>query len=185
MANAGALGDAVAFGPINHVRVIARPGDRRGVLAAPGLAVPCALGRAAIGRHKREGDGATPAGCHHPVEVFYRRDRLPRPAARLPATAIAPDLGWCDDPRDRRYNRPVRLPFRSSHERLWRDDALYDLVVVLDYNLARPIPGRGSAIFLHLAAPDLAPTAGCVAIGRDALWRLVARLAPETVIEVR
>jgi L,D-peptidoglycan transpeptidase YkuD (ErfK/YbiS/YcfS/YnhG family) len=155
------------------------------VLAAPGLTVPCALGRTGVTHAKREGDGATPAGWHRGVEIFYRRDRMARPATRLPVAAILPDLGWCDDPADRRYNRPVRLPFPASHERLWRDDGLYDLVVVLDCNLARPVPGRGSAIFVHVAAPGLAPTAGCIAIGLDALRRLVARLGPATVIAVR
>ena len=86
---------------------------------------------------------------------------------------------------DRRYNRPVRLPYPARHERLWRDDRLYDVVVVLDYNLARPRPGAGGAIFLHIATPDFSPTAGCIALQPDAMRRLLALVGPRTAIDVR
>ena len=133
-----------------------------GLLSAGGLRVPCALGRTGVRRRKREGDGATPAGRHGLLTVFYRADRLPQPVTGLPTRPLRPDDGWCDDPGDRRYNRLVRLPLAGRHERLWRPDGLYDILVVLDYNLARPEPGAGSAIFLHIASPGLAPTEGCV-----------------------
>lgn len=167
------------------IRVMATAGDRRrGVLAAGGLRVPCALGRSGIRRDKHEGDGATPAGAFRLVAVLYRADRVRRPRTALPATALRPDSGWCDDPADRRYNRPVRLPCAASHERLWRDDHLYDLVVVIDHNLARPVRGAGSAVFLHLAAPDFAPTAGCVAITAAAMRRLLARCGPRSRVTI-
>jgi len=160
-------------------------GDKsRGLLVAPGLALPCALGRSGIARRKREGDDATPAGRLAMVAVLYRPDRLRRPATGLPAMPIRPDVGWCDDPGDRRYNRAVRLPFAGSHEPLWRPDGLYDVIVVLDYNLERPQPGAGSAIFLHVAAPDLSPTAGCIALRPADLSRLLARAGPGTWLEV-
>jgi L,D-peptidoglycan transpeptidase YkuD (ErfK/YbiS/YcfS/YnhG family) len=119
------------------------------------------------------------------VAVLYRGDRVVRPATGLPLQMIRPDDGWCDDPADRAYNRQVRLPHPASHERLWRDDHLYDLVVVLDYNLARPVPGRGSAIFLHLASPGFAPTAGCIAVTEPAMRRILAGAGPGTVLLVR
>jgi L,D-peptidoglycan transpeptidase YkuD (ErfK/YbiS/YcfS/YnhG family) len=103
----------------------------------------------------------------------------------LPAGPISPDLGWCDDPADRLYNRPLRLPYPARHERLWRRDRLYDVVVVLDYNLARPRRGAGSAIFLHISSPDMAPTAGCIAVAPAAMRALLRGLAQRTVIEVR
>jgi L,D-peptidoglycan transpeptidase YkuD (ErfK/YbiS/YcfS/YnhG family) len=159
---------------LRSIRVEAASSAARGVLVAGGMRVPCALGRAGITQDKREGDGATPAGTHGLVGVLYRPDRLRRPVTRLPVAPIRRDDGWCDDPADRRYNRPVRLPYAASHERLWRDDHLYDVLVILNYNLARPVPGRGSAIFLHLAAPGFAPTAGCVAVGVEAIRRLLA-----------
>jgi L,D-peptidoglycan transpeptidase YkuD (ErfK/YbiS/YcfS/YnhG family) len=117
--------------------------------------------------------------------VLYRPDRLRRPDTALPVAAIRRESGWCDDPQDRRYNRPVRLPYAASHEELWRSDHLYDLLVVLDFNLLRPRRGAGSAIFLHLAAPGFAPTAGCVAVTEQIMRRILARAGPGTVIDIR
>jgi len=156
----------------------------RGLLVVGGLAIACALGRSGIVRRKREGDGATPAGRLGLVAVLYRPDRIRRPATALPVMPLTPDAGWCDDPADRRYNRAVRLPYPASHERLWRDDGLYDVVVVLDHNLERPRPGAGSAIFLHVAAPDLSPTDGCIAVRLADMRRLLARAGPGTWLEV-
>ena len=126
----------------------------------------CAIGRAGIVQQKREGDGGTPAAILPMRRVLYRPDREAPPPSRLPVTTIAPDDGWCDAPDDPRYNGPVKLPYPAHAEALWRADALYDLVVVLGWNDDPPAPGRGSAIFLHLAAPDFSPTAGCVALAR-------------------
>lgn len=167
------------------IRVSAAAGERsRGRLAMGSVSAPCALGRSGMRRRKREGDGATPAGRFRLLAVLYRPDRVRRPATGLPVAAIRPDSGWCDDPADRRYNRPVRLPYPASHERLWRDDRLYDIVVVIDHNLARPIRGAGSAVFLHLAAPGFTPTAGCVALSEPAMRRLLARARPGTTIVI-
>ena len=160
------------------------PDARRGALTAAGFRTLCALGRAGVIQEKREGDGATPSGRHRLVAVLYRTDRMSRPHTLLPVAAIGPDAGWCDDQADRNYNRPVRLPYPGSAERLWRDDRLYDLVVVLDYNLRPAKPGRGSAIFLHLATPDFAPTAGCVAVDAEAMRRLLAAASEQTFLIV-
>ena len=97
---------------------------------------------------------------------------------------IAPDDGWCDAPDDAAYNRPVKLPYPASAERMWRDDGLYDLVVVLGYNDDPPEAGRGSAIFLHLARPDYAPTQGCVALARPDLEAVLALAGPGSALEV-
>jgi L,D-peptidoglycan transpeptidase YkuD (ErfK/YbiS/YcfS/YnhG family) len=136
----------------------------RGELRWRGRGARCALGRNGIRDDKREGDGATPAGCFPLREVYFRADRLAAPSTGLPASPVSPDLGWCDDPADAAYNRPVRLPYAARHERLWRDDELYDLIVVIGYNDVPVEPGRGSAVFLHVARPDFAPTQGCVAM---------------------
>ncbi|MDQ4059521.1 MAG: L,D-transpeptidase family protein [Pseudomonadota bacterium] len=161
----------------------ARPGllDRRkGMVAAGGLGFRCALGRGGVAPAalKREGDGKTPLGRYRLLEVLYRPDRLMRPRTKLPVRALRHQDGWCDDPRDGRYNRPVRLPIRASAERLWREDGLYDLIVILDHNDRPRIRGRGSAVFLHVARKDLAPTEGCVALPLPVLRRLLARLGP-------
>lgn len=172
-------------GGLDRIIVRPTPGDpARGLLVAGPLAVPCALGRSGITRAKREGDGASPAGLLRLVSCHWRADRLPRPATRLPLVPIGRDDGWCDDPADRAYNRPVALPYPASHEAMARADALYDVVVVLDWNLARPVPGRGSAIFFHLATPGFAPTAGCVAVTLPAMRRVLALAGPETMMDI-
>ena len=133
---------------------------------------------------KREGDGATPKGAWAMRRVFYRPDRGPAPASDLPVIAIAPDMGWCDDPGSPAYNTLVALPLAASHERMSRDDQLYDLVVELGYNDAPVVAGRGSAIFLHVAAPDWTPTEGCVATDIDSLRELVAAARPGDALEI-
>jgi L,D-peptidoglycan transpeptidase YkuD (ErfK/YbiS/YcfS/YnhG family) len=149
-------------------------GARRGIVVCGGLGLPCALGRSGRRVGKREGDGATPIGRFALREVFYRGDRVARPRTHLPVTALKVSDGWCDDPCDRNYNRRVRHPYSASAERLWRDDHLYDLVVVLGYNDGPRIKGRGSAIFMHVAGPGLGPTQGCIALERRHLMRLIA-----------
>jgi L,D-peptidoglycan transpeptidase YkuD (ErfK/YbiS/YcfS/YnhG family) len=146
---------------------------------------PCALGRSGITATKREGDGATPAGSFPLRYVMFRADRLARPPTLLEAIPIAPDDGWCDDPADAaHYNRPVRLPHPARHERLWRADALYDLVVALGYNDAPPVPGLGSAIFLHVARSDYGPTEGCVALALPHLLFALGNCGGDAAIRI-
>lgn len=138
----------------------------------------CAVGRGGVRSDKEEGDGATPRGCWPFRRVLYRPDRVPPPETALIVEPLAPDDGWSDDPADPAYNRPVKLPHGPSHERLWREDEIYDLIVVLGHNDDPPRPGAGSAIFLHLARPDYAPTEGCVALARDDLVAVLAATGP-------
>lgn len=150
----------------------------RGWLCVGPLRYRAALGRSGRKVRKREGDGATPMGCWRILNVFYRADRLRRPQTRLPITRISPLAGWCDAPHDRNYNRQVRLPYPASAERLWRDDHLYDLVVVLDHNQRPRVRGGGSAIFLHIAREGYRPTEGCVALSAKDLVQVVRQLRP-------
>jgi L,D-peptidoglycan transpeptidase YkuD (ErfK/YbiS/YcfS/YnhG family) len=143
-----------------------------------------ALGRSGIKALKREGDGATPLGRFPVRQVLYRAGRLPRPRTPLPLRAIRADDGWCEDPADRNYNRLVKLSPRSGADRLTRDDHLYDLILVLGHNDRPRVRGRGSAIFVHLARPGYAPTAGCIALSRHDLLMLVAQLTRGSVIVV-
>jgi L,D-peptidoglycan transpeptidase YkuD (ErfK/YbiS/YcfS/YnhG family) len=131
-----------------------------------GRVLRCALGKGGVrdAREKREGDGATPAARLPLRRVLFRADRGAPPRCAVPIEPIAPGDSWCDDPAHRLYNRAVRLPFDGSHEALWRDDPLYDIVGVLGWNDDPPERGRGSAIFLHIAREDYAPTQGCVAL---------------------
>ncbi|WP_128564338.1 L,D-transpeptidase family protein [Methylobacterium crusticola] len=154
----------------------------RGLLIAGPALMPCALGKSGCTRAKREGDGASPRGRFRLRGGFFRPDRFgARPASPLPLRPTRPGDGWCDDPGDRRYNRPLALPAPGvSAERMWREDGLYDLVIDLDYNRGPIRRGRGSAIFLHVARPGFAPTEGCVALRRADLRRLLRRLGPGT-----
>jgi len=140
--------------------------------------VPCAIGRAGTNPDKREGDGATPVGRFPLRRVLYRADRLTLPAIKLPAAVIEPGDGWCDDPASPDYNKQVKLPHKASHEHLWRLDHLYDVIVVLGHNDAPVRRGRGSAIFLHVAAPDYGPTEGCVAVAIVDLIELLTIAEP-------
>jgi L,D-peptidoglycan transpeptidase YkuD (ErfK/YbiS/YcfS/YnhG family) len=151
-----------------------------GAFLHPGGKLRCALGKggvAAMGA-KREGDGATPAGLWPLRRLFYRPDRMDAPKTRLPIAALKPTDGWCDAPGDPAYNQAVTLPYPASAEHLWREDGAYDLIVVLGYNDAPVVPGRGSAIFLHVARPDYSPTEGCVALAKDDLLEVLANATP-------
>ena len=144
-----------------------------GLLRFRGETLRCALGKGGIRADKTEGDGATPPGLLPVRRLLWRADRGPRPRAAVPAEPLAPGDGWCDAPGHADYNRQVRLPHAARHERLWREDAVYDLVGVLGWNDAPVVRGRGSAIFLHVARPDLAPTEGCIALPERDLRRLL------------
>lgn len=159
----------------------ARP---RGILQYGNLQVACALGRKGWRARKREGDGATPRGQWRPRLVLYRADRVRRPRTALPVRPMRSDAGWCDAPSDRNYNRAVRHPYAASAERLWRPDALYDVLVVLDYNECPRVRGLGSAIFMHVARPDRAPTEGCLALARNDLLLVLARLGRRAAVGI-
>jgi L,D-peptidoglycan transpeptidase YkuD (ErfK/YbiS/YcfS/YnhG family) len=155
-----------------------------GVLLAGRHAIPVVLGRCGIAADKREGDGATPRGRFRLIRLWWRADRLPRPATRLPVRRIDPALAWCEDRADRRYNRPFRRSANEPGDRLWRDDRLYDLVIEISHNTRPRIAGRGSAVFMHVARPDRSGTAGCVALDARDLLRLLGRLGPGTRIDI-
>jgi L,D-peptidoglycan transpeptidase YkuD (ErfK/YbiS/YcfS/YnhG family) len=171
--------------PLRRLWVRAKPGHRtRGWLLAGPRAIPVALGRGGILANKREGDGGTPRGTFRLRRLWWRADRLNRPLTRLPVRPIRDEDGWCEDPRDRHYNQPIRLKPDDPGDRLKRADHLYDLIVELDHNTRPRIAGRGSAVFVHIARPGFAPTAGCVALTAPALRRLLPHLGPGTRIVV-
>ena len=150
----------------------------------PGHEARCAIGRGGIRIDKREGDGATPVGSFALRRVLYRPDRVAPPVTSLDVAPLATDDGWCDAADHPAYNRPVKLPFAASHERMWREDGLYDVVVVLGHNDDPPVPGAGSAIFLHVAKPGYAETEGCVAIPLATLQELLKSCRPGDVLTV-
>jgi L,D-peptidoglycan transpeptidase YkuD (ErfK/YbiS/YcfS/YnhG family) len=155
---------------------------QKGRVFAGNFNFSCALGKGGTTRKKREGDGATPLGSFHLRRLWYRTDQINRPQTRLMIRTIKPSDGWCDASKHPRYNKPVRLPFSSSHERMWRDDALYDCVIEIGWNDQPAIPGQGSAIFMHIARPGYKPTEGCVALSKKDLMKLIPRIGPKTRI---
>lgn len=155
--------------------------DGSGFLRFADKTYACTIGRggiAALGE-KREGDFKTPSGSFPLRACYYRPDRMQAPKTALPLIALSPEDGWCDDPEHARYNQPVTLPFAGHHEMLWREDHVYDLIVPLGYNdgVDGPIiKGAGSAIFLHIMREDGVGTEGCVALKREDLLELLARV---------
>jgi len=146
--------------------------------------LPCAIGRGGFSADKREGDGATPVGVWPMRRVLYRPDRVSEPKTQMPTAPILASDGWCDDPTHAAYNTAVTLPFAANHEVMWRDDGLYDIVVVLGHNDDPPVPGRGSAIFLHCAKPNFSPTEGCVALAPGDVLRVLAACGPVSAVSV-
>ncbi len=154
------------------------------LVSAQGIVFPAILGRSGCSVLKREGDGATPLAPMKIVCGFYRADRGRLPPTSVRMLPIRDDLGWCDAPGEPSYNRPVRRPFNASHEKMMREDRLYDICLVLDWNIAERRRNLGSAIFLHLTHPSGRPTEGCIAVSPGAMRRLLPLLSSQTVVRV-
>lgn len=170
------------------IHLIATPEKR---LKSPNSRVihdyPCAIGRAGMipAGLKREGDGMSPIGKWPMRRVFYRADRLEKPVTSLPCTIITRNQGWCDALGDPAYNRLVTLPFTPSHEVLWREDHAYDVIVELGHNDDPPVPGLGSAIFMHVAKPGYTPTEGCIALALEDLLDVLKSADLESILEIQ
>lgn len=158
---------------------------RVALLAWGNGSVKCALGKGGVSANKKEGDGATPLGSFPIRSIYYRPDAYSDIETKIKHNPITPESGWCDDPKSPDYNRFVTHPYDFSAEKMWRDDGLYDLVVVLGHNDDPPKPGLGSAIFMHIARPDYAPTEGCIALKRTDMETLLKFLSPEDVITIK
>ena len=171
------------------IKVRARRGATMGVLACRGRRYPCAVGRSGILDPKFEGDGGTPAGVFALREIRYRPDRIGKPpVSGLPVYPAKPNDGWCDDPADPNYNRLVAMPYQTDAKSMWMDAHAYDVLAVIGYNDAPPIPGKGSAVFFHVAhdlGDHFGPTAGCVAMRIEDLLTVLAACAPGSRIDIR
>ena len=161
-------------------------GDNFSTLQFLNLHAVCCIGLNGLTLNKIEGDNCTPIGTWPLRRVFYRPDKQDTPLTKLPLTRITKKMGWCDDPKDGdNYNKLVELPYLYSHEKLWRSDDLYDIVVELGYNDRPPIKGRGSAIFMHLMAKDESPTAGCISLRKDDLLELISMVDVNEILEIK
>ena len=171
---------------IRRLVVFRRPGLlSKGILMAPHGTMKCALGRAGVSRFKREGDGTTPVGVYHVLGGFFRSDRITRMRSGVAIASMRRSHAWCDDPKCNSYNQFVTLPFNARHERLWRNDRVYDILFILDYNSKPRRLGCGSAIFFHLARDGNDSTEGCIAISLRDMRRLMPKLSRHVVVEIR
>ncbi len=157
----------------------------KGLIFAGSRYISCALGRSGISTKKREGDGATPVGTFRILYGFYRADRVLHLSAGISLLQNSKTFGWCDEPGDRNYNRLVKLPYSGRHEKLWREDHLYDYCLVLDQNYSKRMRGMGSAIFFHIASEDFKPTEGCVAIKLSDMRWLLQHIGRDTKLVIR
>ena len=170
---------------ISEVLVRPAPGNpRQAIVQAGKLTFRAALGRSGRSSRKREGDGATPITPMKLLYGHFRGDRLSAPKTMLPMKPINDKMLWCDAPNDANYNRPVHAPFHPSHEKMMRDDHLYDICLVMDWNISSRRRSRGSAIFFHLAKSGYKPTEGCIAIRLRDMQRLLPLVGPQTMVRV-
>jgi L,D-peptidoglycan transpeptidase YkuD (ErfK/YbiS/YcfS/YnhG family) len=144
----------------------------------------CSIGKAGIKNKMKEGDNITPKGIFKLIKVYYRADKIKRIETPLKKIKIKKNMGWCDDPKSRYYNREVKIPNKFSHERLYRNDNIYDLVILLSYNVRPIIKGKGSAIFMHVAKNKYLPTEGCIALKKTHLIKILKQINSKTLIKI-
>ena len=144
----------------------------------------CALGKGGIKQKEREGDFITPKGKFKLIKIYYRSDRIKKINSTLKKIKIKKNMGWCDDPKSRKYNKLIRLPSKFSHEKLFREDHLYDLIIVINYNMNPIIKNKGSAIFIHLATRNYSPTSGCIGLKKKNMIELIKKLKKNEFIKI-
>ena len=144
----------------------------------------CALGKAGIGKKKREGDNVTPTGTFKIVKIYYRSDRIKKISSKFRAIEITKNMGWCDDPNSKNYNQLINLPSRYGHEKIFKKNNIYDIIVVLNYNMKPVIKNKGSAIFIHIAKKNYQPTQGCIALKKNDLLKLLSKISKNIKIKI-
>ena len=144
----------------------------------------CALGKAGIGEKKREGDNVTPTGTFKIVKIYYRSDRIKKISSKFRAIEITKNMGWCDDPNSKNYNQLVNLPSKYGHEKLFKKNNIYDIIVVLNYNMKPVVKNKGSAIFIHVAKKNYQPTQGCIALKKNDLLKILSKINKNIKIKI-
>jgi L,D-peptidoglycan transpeptidase YkuD (ErfK/YbiS/YcfS/YnhG family) len=166
-----------------HVRALSAR-CKTGLLTAGNLNVRCAVGRSGFKVLKREGDGATPKGTWALRRLILRSDKMRFVSTTLPSRLLRRDDGWCETPDDPRYNQPVKLPYGAGADHMWREDDLYDAIVVLSHNDRPRLRNFGSAVFFHIAQPDFGPTAGCVAVTKKDMRKILKLIGAKTHMRI-
>ena len=155
--------------------------NKSGVLKLKNLPFKCALGKSGIGKKRKEGDNITPKGSYKLLGLFYRSDRVTNFKTILKKRKINKKMGWCDDVNNKNYNKLIKLPCNFSHEKLYRRDNVYDLVVPINYNTNKIARGKGSAIFLHVTKKNYSPTKGCIALKKKDLILLLKKIKSKKI----
>jgi L,D-peptidoglycan transpeptidase YkuD (ErfK/YbiS/YcfS/YnhG family) len=158
--------------------------NKSGYLKYKNLKFRCALSKAGIGKKIKEGDNITPKGTYKIIKIYYRKDRIKELVSQIKLIKIKKNMGWCDDPKSKKYNQLIYLPTKYSHEKLYRRDNIYDLILVLNYNIKPIIKNKGSAIFIHIARKNYKKTAGCIALEKNNLIKLVLKIQKHTKIKI-
>ena len=156
--------------------------NKSGYLKYKDFKFKCALGKAGVGKKKIEGDNITPKGTFEIVKIYYRSDKIKKIYSKIKLFKINKKMGWCNDPISKKYNQLIKLPSKYTHEKLYRQDNVYDLVVVLNYNTTPIIKNKGSAIFMHVAKKNYKKTEGCVALKKKHLVKLIENIKSKTKI---
>ena len=156
--------------------------NKSGFLKYKQIQFRCALGKAGVGKKFQEGDGLTPIGTYKIVNVYYRKDKIKKLTSNLKLISINKSMGWCDDPKSKKYNQLIKLPSKYKHEKLFRNDRIYDLILVLDYNMNPVIKNKGSAIFIHIAKNNYCKTKGCLALKKKNLIEIISKIKRDTKI---
>jgi L,D-peptidoglycan transpeptidase YkuD (ErfK/YbiS/YcfS/YnhG family) len=157
---------------------------KSGHLRFKNLRFRCALGKAGINKKKIEGDNITPKGIFKMLKIYYRPDKIKKIETLIKKIKIKKNMGWCDDPNSHLYNKQIKLPTKFGHEKLYRNDNLYDLIVVLNYNTNPIIKNKGSAIFLHIAKNSYKKTKGCIALKKEHLIKIISKIKKNTKIKI-
>ena len=158
--------------------------NKSGYLKYKDFKFKCALGKAGIGEKKREGDNVTPTGTFKIVKIYYRSDRIKKISSKFRAIEITKNMGWCDDPNSKNYNQLINLPSKYGHEKLFKKNNIYDIIVVLNYNMKPVVKNKGSAIFIHVAKNNYQPTQGCIALKKNDLLKLLSKISRNIKIKI-
>ena len=144
----------------------------------------CAIGKRGIGYKKKEGDLITPKGKYKVKYILYRKDRIQKIQSKIKKIIIKKNMGWCNDPLSKNYNRLVKLPSHYSFEKLYRKENIYDIILVLNYNMHPIIRNKGSAIFIHISKRNYKKTEGCIALKKEHLLKIIKELKSSTKIKI-
>ena len=158
--------------------------NKSGYLKYKNYKFKCALGKSGIGKKTKEGDNITPKGTFNVIKIYYRGDRIKKLSSKFKLIKITKKMGWCDDPKSKKYNQLIKLPTKYSHEILYRRENIYDLILVLNYNMKPTIKNKGSAIFIHIAKKNYKKTAGCIALKKVDLIYLVKEIQKNTKVNI-